>query len=214
MKYLLALLATILLSFSTAACGDHGDGTSTSSRAPSNPSPTSQMPLTGISNANSHAGYLNDSDNDKMGDHVARDDSYHDSDDSEIVATTHDAKAPDKRVIIAVVQRYYAALATGNGVKACSMLLPSLAQSAPEDYGLSPGPSFLRGGKTCPAIIVMLSKHFHARLAGHVEVTGVHARGDNALALLGSTTMPASDVSLERRGNAWKVTALIGDVLP
>jgi hypothetical protein len=125
---------------------------------------------------------------------------------------TSSSSAADKLAVATVVKRYYAALAAGDGVTACSMILSNLARSAPEDYGQAPGPSFLRGGKTCPAIIVLLSKHFHARLADAVEVTSVHVNRHSAVALLHSATLPASVFDLEREGGVWKVGGLLGDV--
>jgi hypothetical protein len=72
----------------------------------------------------------------------------------------------------------------------------------------------LRGGKTCGAIASRQFKHVHRELAGAVGITGVRVSGSEGLALLGSRTMPASEIFVRREGGVWKIDALFGAALP
>lgn len=228
-KWLPALWAATLLSLSTAGCGEGKDTVfPVSSSAPL----TATAPATIASHPTSHHGYLNDGDNDVIGDadndnshdndhdnsedHVPNDNgSYQDSDDSSILAYGHAANGADKRTITAVVKRYYAAAATGDGAKACAMLAPKFAESVAEDYGRgSTGPSYLQGGTTCPAVMMLLFQHSHAEVADPFDVTGVRLGDNHAYALLGSRVTVASYITLERRRGAWRIGALIGLTLP
>jgi hypothetical protein len=140
--------------------------------------------------------------------------SYRDSDDHSTLILGHAASAADRRAITAVVKRYYAAAAAGDGAEACSMLTPSLARAAPEDYGKRAGPVYLRGSRNCPAIMSRLFKHFHAELTGAIEVTGVRVDSESTLALVGSSTIPAGEVAVKREGGAWRLTSLLAHALP
>jgi hypothetical protein len=204
MRALLALLAMALLSVGAGACGD-----------------------------TSHASnrYLNDGDHDPIGDEDGDNNAdndndvsldykpvtneggnYHDADDSMTLAYGHAAGPVDTRAVAALVKRYYAAAAAGDGKGACSMLLPSLAKAAPEDYGEF-GPQYLRGGKTCEAVLSLLFEHFHNTLTAPVGVTGVRVEGNQAHALVGSATMSASYITLQRERGVWALNELLGNTL-
>jgi hypothetical protein len=94
------------------------------------------------------------------------------------------------------------------------MFVPSLAKSVPKDYGQAPGPAYLRGGKTCHAVMSLMFKQFGKQLAGAVAVTGIRVQGNNALALLGSKTKPARDIMVQRVETTWKIGSLLGEPLP
>lgn len=212
MRSAAALLAIALFSLDLAACGDVRD---------------SSVPASSASTGR----YLNDGDNDVIGDadddnnhDVDKDNSedhkpdengnYHDSDDS-IVTFGHTANSVDTQAITAAVKRYYAVAASGNGSKACSMLVPSLAKAIPEDDGHgSAGPSYLQAGRTCPAIMALLFKHMRNQVTVSIHVTAVRTNGNHAVALLGSKTVPASEVLIERQGGVWMISSLIGSPLP
>jgi hypothetical protein len=230
MKWLPTLMAATLLSIGAAGCGASKDNGSPSQSA-SNPSPSTAAPATITSPATSPHGYLNDGDNDPIGDadndnnhdndndnsedHVPNDNSnYHDSDDRGILAFGHAASAADKRAMTALVKRYYTVAAAVDGPKACAMLAPRFAESIVEDYGKeSPGPSYLRSGTTCPAVMALLFQHFRAQIAAPFDVTSVRVERNQAYALLGSKATPARYITLERRRKVWWIGALIGNPL-
>jgi hypothetical protein len=233
MKQPPALLAVALLSIGTAACGDAGRRAHPVSQA-------SSRVVTGAAASIPSGGavtqrYLNDGDNDPSSDNDEDDlngktidedhdgpedhvnpenDRYHDGDDGSVVAYGRSASAVEERVIAALVERYHAVAVAGAGAVACSLIAPSVAGAIPEDYGRAPGPTYLRGGKTCSAVMSLLFKHAHGQLAGAVEVTGVRVEGDRAIALLGSGTMPAGDIIVRREHGAWKIDGLIEGPLP
>lgn len=143
-------------------------------------------------------------------------DSYRfpDKDDRATMLYGHSPKAAERAVISGIVKRYYAAATAGEGAVACSLLLPAIARSVPEDYGQSPGPSYLRGGKTCPAVMSMLFEHFHQELAEAPEIVDVRVKHANAQVVLASRTMRASSFSLIHSSGSWKAQETLGQTLP
>jgi hypothetical protein len=61
-----------------------------------------------------------------------------------------------------------------------------------KDYGRAPGPKYLRGAKTCSAVMSRLFKHLQAQLATSIEVTKVLVGGGRADVVVVSRTVPAS----------------------
>jgi hypothetical protein len=216
-KRLFALIVIGALSVGASSCGGAGKDNDSSSSVPSSARVVSTASAPNTSSAVTISDILlarrfrNDGDKDSEAHNRDTSRGYHDGDDSSFVVAAHEAETGDMLAAAAVVERYYAALAAGDGARACSLLIPKLASSVAEDYGQAPGPSFLRGGKTCPAVIALLSKHFRARLANTVTVTGVRITGDNAFVILSSKTPPLSDLNLQRIGGAWKFAELIGN---
>jgi hypothetical protein len=211
---LLALLVSGLLSLATGACGTSGEHTGSSTHA----SPGAQAGGAAATNARAGAvrssGYLNDQDEDIGG--VAQNSGYHDPDDVRALALGHPARASTARTIAAVVERYYAVATAGDGRRACSMLLPSIARAVPVDYGgsSSAAPEYLRGQKTCPAIMTLIFKRLHSMLGAPVAVTRVLVNGAHASALLGSTAMGASYISLQREHGTWRIGGLLSGTMP
>ncbi|HEX4837076.1 MAG TPA: hypothetical protein VFV03_00920 [Solirubrobacteraceae bacterium] len=141
---------------------------------------------------------------------------FPDRDDKPTFAYGHPANAAEERAITSLVRRYYAAAAASEGASACAMLLPSLARAVPESYGHgSAGPEYLQTGRTCQAVVSLLFEHFHQQLAEAIQVVNVRTNGRNhAQVVIGSRTMPASEIYLERQGSSWKVEQLLGQTLP
>lgn len=137
---------------------------------------------------------------------------YHDEDDEQAVRFGHAASASDARAVAALVRRYYAVAATGNGAKACAMLLPSVAKAVPLDYGKF-GASYLHRGKTCAGVMTRLFAHAQRELTAPVQVTNVRVSGLTALAFLGSKKMRASGIALHREGSGWAIAQVIGGTL-
>jgi hypothetical protein len=180
--------------------------------------------------------YLNDADNDPTGDgdgddatpgHFVDNDNdpsedrykpennlYHDADDGSVLKIGSPASAADRRAVTETVKRYYAAAASGDSARACSMIVASFAKSIPEVYGQATGPPYLRGLKTCPTLLARYFKHFSAQLANAFVVTGVRVQGNRGAALLGSKKMPASSILLNREHGVWKIEGLLGGQLP
>jgi hypothetical protein len=139
---------------------------------------------------------------------------FPDKDDKATFAYGHSPSAAGGRAIASIVKRYYAAASAGDGAAACSLLLPSLARSVPEDYGKSAGLSYLLGAKTCKMVLSMLFQHFHSQLAEAIQVVEVRVMGSSAQVVLSSKTMPASNIFLLRQSNSWKVEEILGQPLP
>lgn len=137
-----------------------------------------------------------------------------DSDDYVIRDYGHAAGATVKHAVTELVRRYYMAAADADGAKVCSMILPSLANAIPEDYGRASGPVYLRGGKTCQAVMTRLLTYSHAQLSGSIDITGVRLKGSRAFVLLRSKTLPYPYITVERHGDTWKITDLLGTTMP
>jgi hypothetical protein len=162
-----------------------------------------------------HDGSNIDDDRDSYEDHMNPENgSYHDKDDaSTIVAYGAPAGASRQRAVAAAVQRYYAIARSGDGARACAQIATGVAGSLAEDYGRAYGPPYLRGARSCAAVMSRMLAHERWRLAGPVTVTGVRIRGDHALALLGSTSVPAGAIALGREHGAWRIEGTLGGPL-
>jgi hypothetical protein len=136
-----------------------------------------------------------------------------DADDRAMFAYGHPVNAAQTRTLSAIVKRYYAAGAKGDGAAACSLLGPSVASSLPEDYGGVSGPPYLRGGRSCQEIMSKLFRHFRGELGEAITVLRVRVKGAEARVLFSSRKMRASAMSLRREGGSWRIQELIGQVL-
>jgi hypothetical protein len=135
---------------------------------------------------------------------------YRDSDDLDSLRVGAPAGPALARTIAAVVRRYYAVAATGNGARACGLLSPGFARAVPTAYGEF-GPAYLHGGRTCAAVASLQFRHDRSQLTAGIQVTAVHLeRTDRAYALFGSKTTPASFIAVVREGGTWKVAAIMG----
>lgn len=155
--------------------------------------------------------YLNDRDADTGG--VRENSGYRDLDDATNFTYNRPAGTMDAHAVTAVATRYYAAARAGDGRVACSLLDPELAKAVPLDYGRF-GPVYLRGARTCKETVTRLFAHDRGQLASPVAVTGVLVDGNRAYALLGSPSLPASYLSLQREGSVWRVDTLLGIGMP
>lgn len=139
--------------------------------------------------------------------------SFHDRDDASVLAFGHETSAAEGSAIARAVRRYYAAAAAADGGSACAMLIPTLANAVVLDYGQG-GPAYLRPGKNCAGVLKLLFRHYHRELREPPTVVGARVDGDNALALLGYTTMPAAEMSLRRVSGVWMIEGLLATPLP
>jgi ketosteroid isomerase-like protein len=145
----------------------------------------------------------------------------YDSEDSAVLRFGLAARGADASRITALVERYYAAGARGDGAAACALTSPSFAATVPADYGqelgwaIPPGAqAYLRGANSCAAVLSLLFEHQREQLAAPVVVTGVRLRGDHGYAVVDSTTLPASFVEVARERGGWRIDGLLGRPLP
>jgi hypothetical protein len=128
----------------------------------------------------------------------------------------HSATPVDRQAVTALVTRYYAAAAADNSATACSLIISSLANAVPEDYGQAPAPPYLRGGKTCQAVMSRLFTHFHRRMvtdAATLKVTQVRLKTTGGYAVLNFGVKPEREITVVREGHVWKVSSLLDSEL-
>jgi hypothetical protein len=135
-------------------------------------------------------------------------DQDHNNDDENVLGYGHAANAADRRASVALVTRYFAAAAGGNGATACSLLMPFIAGSVVENY------SHLRGlrGNTCAVVLSNLFRQRHWQFAAKsasLKVIAVRVEGDKALAVLDLPEIPEVRQMAERRlGSRWRLLVL------
>jgi hypothetical protein len=177
------------------ACGGSGQGAS-AERAPSAVAGRTQVTAY-------FPGDKNDRDND--GDH--------NDDDAHLLYFGRAADTAERNASMALVTHYFAAAAAEDGPRACSLLVPFIAESVVENYGHTPA---LRG-TTCAAVMSKLFKQHHALLAtksSALKVAAVRVEGDKALVILEFPTISEVRQLTERRqGSAWKVQTLLDGIL-
>ncbi|HEV3095305.1 MAG TPA: hypothetical protein VGY30_12455 [Solirubrobacteraceae bacterium] len=234
---LASVLSAIALASVLCACGGGDRAANSAQHTSSVAALLSSGPVKYVSHTapppgSPYARYLNDADNDPIGDEDPdnrRDDDndaswdyqpetnenkeFRDGDDASVVVFGHAASGSELQVFTAMVKRYYAAAARGDARTVCPMILPSLIVAMPLDEGRW-GPAYLHGAKTCQTVMTRIFKHFHHELSAPVAVTAVRVDGVRALVFLGSTTMPASYVPLLRERGAWVVEGLTANRLP
>jgi hypothetical protein len=229
----LTSLALIVLGVCAAGCGGTSKGTRSASPVASTVGASSaDAPATTANATSALRGLKGDEDDDDTASEVngpkgtldSDDDydndyednaikGYYDSDDSVAESYGHTANVADERTVTALVRRYFAAAAAGDGARACSLVTSTFVRAIPEDYGQAPGPAYARG-KTCPVVASKVFRHLRGKLAGSIKVTDVRVNGNEAHALLGSKTMPASYIALRRERGAWKIADMLGYALP
>lgn len=138
---------------------------------------------------------------------------YYDADDGPARNFGHAASAADRRAIGALVKRYLIAAVRDDGATACKLFYSLHAEAIPEDYGEGEGPTYLRG-KTCAVVMTKLFAHFRSQIVGSSEIVAIRVEGNEAHALLGSATLPARYLRLQREMGVWKVYDMIGKQLP
>jgi hypothetical protein len=145
----------------------------------------------------------------------------YDTDDETLLGSGRSGRPADARAIDALVERYYTAAARGDGAAACAMTSPDYARTVPDDYGqelgwaIPPGAeAYLRGAKTCAAVLSLLFAHLHRQLAAPVEILAVRLYGNYGYASVGSTTLPASRIEILREHGVWWIDELLGRPLP
>jgi hypothetical protein len=126
------------------------------------------------------------------------------------------ASPPDARAIVALIDRYYAVAAHGDGATACSLIYAPLARSLPEDLGRG-GPRYLRGGRTCAAVVAKLFSQNHFQLIPYdagLRVDAVRVMGVFGLATLSFHRLPDRVVEVIRDRSVWRMYAPLDGEMP
>jgi hypothetical protein len=139
---------------------------------------------------------------------------FPDADDKAVFAYGHPAGASEAKQIKSVVVRYFLAGARADGAGACALLVPTLAGSVSEDFGIGARPSYLRPGESCAPTMSAVFEHHHAELVGTIHVIEIRVDGGTAQAIVVSGTMPAGELLLEGRNGRWTIEQLFAGTLP
>ena len=140
-----------------------------------------------------------------------------DADDGRTRGYGHAANAADEHAVTALVKRYYAAGAMGDGATACRLMSPRLAgepnlgDAAEEAYPPAPSAPSLHG-KSCVQIMSLLFREDHRRLTADratLYVIAVRIDGLHGLTLLGFRASPERQIPIVREGHAWKIDSLL-----
>jgi hypothetical protein len=204
MKSAAALLAAAVLCSSTTACDSTSKGAGPRPQLPADAAVSAGTRTTAAPRATPAGGYLkNDADDDG-------DEKHRQPNDNALFLATYGKRADqaDMRAVTALIKRYYATAAAGDGAKACPLLYSTLATGLTEGQGHS----VRSASKACAAIVSRLLEQQHERLAGDdvatMVVVDVHVKGDLGVAVLGFRTVPMSTMLLKRERGAWKIDAL------
>lgn len=192
---------TIALVLTTSWSGLYGCGRTTIGErsSPNTASPPAQHP----------AGGDHDGDTDDKGG------GFYDGDDHGVRYFGHAADAADRRAVVRLLHRYYAAVASVNSVAVCELLDPNLASSLGEAGGISSKAGSHSYIDTCA---VTVSKHLKGALGRTraellaIRSVAVRVRGDRGFGLLRVPPSELRYMPVRRNRGAWKVEALIDNV--
>jgi hypothetical protein len=138
----------------------------------------------------------------------------YDGDDGPTLDYGHRADAADRDAITNLVRRYFAAAATDNGAKACSLLNSFVAEAVAEDFSDTPS---LRG-KTCAVVLSKFFRQRHKEILSDsttLDVLIVNVEGNKALVVMHFATSPLARKIAERREDGkWKILDLLDTPLP
>jgi hypothetical protein len=140
------------------------------------------------------------------------DDTAFDKDDSFVTTFGHAASAADKRTITALIERYYAALASGNGATACSLLFVVLNESIPETYGQTGSDPTAGRGKSCGSVLSNVVRGSHRELVSKdrkLKVVAIRVQRRRAWVLMRFGPESVRRIVVYWEGNAWKVGELL-----
>lgn len=211
----LALLALTAASLEMLACGGKTAHKATAARSRAVSSSVNTAAATRRALAPSSGASSNDFtkiDRDKDNDNS----SYDDANNEETLNFGRAAEAPDKRAVTALVKRYYRAALARDGASACTMLYSTLAESAPEDYG-EYGASYLKGAKSCPAVLDKTFEFFHRQIAAEsasLQVARVRLKERHGIAVLRFRKLPEREIAVKQEGHGWRIDALLDGELP
>jgi hypothetical protein len=188
---LLSVVLTLLLGLTVVACGNTNKQVGLISH-----NETGASTRTSSATLDGHIRKL-----DRDGDEDNNDD------DAKTFSYGQAASSSDRRALTVLVTSYYHAAAAEDGVRACALLYPFVAESIPEHYGRS---GTLRG-QSCAIVLSKLFKQ-HRPLFVHegttVKVILTRVAGDKALAVLLFGTTPIHGITARRDGKTWKLVEI------
>jgi hypothetical protein len=207
----MGLFAMALLGLGVAACGS--GATSTKSQTVAGTVPTDPIPkATASLKAPPRPGIDDTYDED---DTAPRKVEEHDDEEIEIYGKP--ASPAEWQAAAAFAKAYFTAAAAENGVAACGLLVPSLAQGTGGNYEKPSDPSYLHG-KTCAEVMTKLFKHRHKLMAAEaagLEITDVRVTSRTAFVLLAFKGIRERRyMGVERFGKGWKLEALLDSQYP
>ncbi|MGN6372804.1 MAG: hypothetical protein ACTHM1_07415 [Solirubrobacteraceae bacterium] len=140
-----------------------------------------------------------------------------DKDDSFITTFGHAASPSERRKITDLVTRYYAAIASGDGATACSLLFFVFVESAAETYGQTSTDATAGRGKSCASVMSKVFGESRAQLTAEnraLKVMAVRIQHRRAWVLLRFSPDSVRRLILYREGSSWKVgEALDGELV-
>lgn len=200
LKLVVFLIALMVLAGSLTACGSVD---------------TSTHPVSGSGHAatldgstTSQRSYLNDD-----GDGQPDDRPMYNDDTILLDEFGKEAPAAERAAIGVLVKRYYEDAASGNGVRACPLLAPSLVA------GLSEGQSS-QGAKAggCAATVSRLFEAQRTRLKADdvatMVIVDVRVRDGLGLVAVGFKRTPLGMILVKREAGSWKLNGLFDSVMP
>lgn len=158
-----------------------------------------------------HTGTGADTDGDSTGN------TYYDWDDGNVLDYGHAASVADSRAIAAVIGRYYAAAAAGDGSAVCGLASSRMRRVVVDEYGHSSGLPALRG-RSCRIVMGKVLADLHEqmnvdRAALHLGI--VRVNGSTAEAMVGlRASWPENYLVLRHERGRWRVAELLATELP
>jgi hypothetical protein len=208
-RWLFAVIAAALLGTGAGACGNIVKATDSTVGAAPHTAENADGPALGPSSTRPvQLKRDSDGDTDNPGS------SYYDKDDAEILAYGKAANTKDRLQITALVKRYYAVAAAGDGAAGCSLTYSLIDESTVENYAQN-HPT-LRG-KTCAEVMSNQFEQDRAQLAAgsaRLHVISVRVGENRGYALLGAGKRPERSLLVHRESGAWKTEALVDSALP
>lgn len=189
-----ALLIGICLATATAlnACGGSDSHLTTLQRA-----------VKELASDNGHLKYGTDRDND--GDH--------NNDDQHVLAFGRLASRTEVSTITALLTRYYAAAASENGARACTLLSPFIADTVAEQYGHNPGLQ----GRSCGVVLSKMFAQQHASLQGKqatMRIVRIGIEGNRSLVAIDFPNIPeVRQITVRRIDGHWTVLDLLDGII-
>lgn len=116
----------------------------------------------------------------------------------------------ERRAIVALLRRYYAAAAAGEGAKACALTYWLVRERTVEEHDHGRGPRSLRGA-TCAQVASELFRERHRELAEDVarfRVGAVQVRARHGWAVLDFGALRERVTQVHRDPASWKLDAL------
>jgi hypothetical protein len=131
-------------------------------------------------------------------------------DDADVRDYGHPARSVDRRAIVALVDRYYAAAAATDGHEACSLLRASVAEGLAAGADAGPSGSSSTAQRACALTVSKLFRYAAGRSgggAGRVRTVAVRSVGSHGLAIVRLPSGEERYMPVVREHRVWKVGA-------